>query len=174
MGMTGLVLAAKSAGYRDLLDKLTDFENENIRPELICASGFAAPVGLMAAAGIRAADMEKILSRSARCANVYEAAKIFSAVFEDQNEWTFNFLVPVIDTVNFAQYSYTNVAELASSWRERGLYESVNAAMVAASALFGICPGFEYDDRTYSAGHENLLFCINCQKRAGLNARILS
>ena len=83
------------------------------------------------------------------------------------------FCLPLIDTLSRAQYSYTNIPALFSSKAEEDLSKNVSPALVAASALFGICPGFGYKGRNYSAGRENTDFCINCLKRIGYSTILL-
>ena len=171
--MTGLVLISKEPSCRGLHECLRGHEQSGIHKNCICGSGAAGALALLYSMGVSIADAEKAISEAALCGDIGEAEAVFGSYIGAAGGDSLGYCVPVMDTASLAQYSYTNIEALISSAIEAGLSKSVSPSLVAASAVFGLCPGFGYLGRTYSAGRENPEFCINCLKRIGCERTVL-
>jgi hypothetical protein len=171
--MTGYVLVAKEPWCRGLVEKIDTLEREGEDRSFICASGEAAAFALLCSMGVSPGDASSALAQTASCRHIDEAEALFSALIQRASGRKCGVCVPIIDLFSLEQFSYTNIEDLISGRIESGLFENIPPSTVAASAVFGLCPGFSYMGRSFSAGRENISFCLNCLKRLGCKTIIL-
>lgn len=168
----GLVLSSYEPGCGKLLNAVEEFEARFGRPDYIGGVGLAVPAAVLYAAGFSRKHISELNSLVAEvneptlCAAYFSNALIQKGLAFARDIET-PFCVPVIDILTKAQFSFTNITEILTCQYETDLSGSFSLGRVVASAIFGLCEGFEFNGRVLSAGYRNLDYCANRLKAAG-------